>query len=514
MAAKLILKRTVQLVFLLTAVLFAICSFRAVVYFPQPPPAEKCTASLDHQAITFENSPNVLKRFQKAIGFRTITKSIRQYDAQELVRFIDFIEKNYPTLHASSFVQRELIANYSLLYTIKGTDDSLQPYMVCAHLDVVPIEEDKWTVPPFSGFLRDGYVYGRGTMDVKDSLMGILEAMEHSLATGFRPRRTIYMAFGHDEEASGIEGAQAMAKVLEQRLGQDGLLYLLDEGALIVNSPFPGVSGLVAMVGIAEKGYLTVKITARGEAGHASLAPRETAIIKLGKVISRFTSDAHPLRFGQGPERGLFEGLAPYASFPLKLVYGNIWLFRTVLGHIVSLNPMGNALVRTTTAVTIINGGQKDNVLPSEASAHVNHRIHPVDTVASVASFDRQLIADDSVELNIVQLATEPHPVSPLGTFGYQAIKRSLRQVFDDVIVVPSIMVAATDTKWYLKLTKNIYRFTPVILRNASEAKMFHGHDERIAISNYYQIVNYYHHLFMLSDGDAISPDFIVKDEL
>lgn len=156
------------------------------------------------------------------------------------------ISIGYPKLHSTSFVKRELVANYSLLYTIKGSDASLKPYMLCAHLDVVPVELDKWTVPPFDGLERDGYIYGRGTMDVKDSLMALLEAVEHLLSTGFKPRRTIILAFGHDEEASGFEGAQAIAKTLIAR-GQTDLLYLLDEGSVIVDNGFLGVKGLVAL---------------------------------------------------------------------------------------------------------------------------------------------------------------------------------------------------------------------------------------------------------------------------
>ena len=323
------------------------------------------------------------------------------------------------------------------------------------------------------------------------------------------------MAFGHDEEGSGFEGAGAIAKILESRLKSD-LLYLLDEGSIIVDSGFPGVNGKVAMLGVSEKGYVTFRMKTRGQAGHSSMAPRETAIVQLAKAVAKFTSDAHPSRFGEGPERGMFESLASHASFPFKVLYGNIWLFRPILSKVIAMSPMGNGLVRTTSAVTVINGGQKENVIPSEASALINHRIHPMDTINTVRDFDTQLIGDDRVELEVTHgNAFEPHPISPFDSesFGYQTIKRTLREVFQDIVVVPGIMVASTDTKWYLNLTSNIYRFTPVVLRT-EEAKLFHGHDERISVDNYVKIVNYYHHLILSSDEPTLKPDKLVKDEL
>lgn len=204
------------------------------------------------------------------------------------------------------------------------------------------------------------------------------------------------------------------------------------------------------------------------------------------------------------------------ASFPFKVLYGNIWLFKHLLSYAIALDPMGNGLVRTTTAVTMINGGQKENVIPSEASAFVNHRIHPLDTIEDVRAFDRRLIGDKNIELDVLNAnAFEAHPISPYDdeSFGFQAIKRTLREVFPEIVVVPGIMVASTDTKWYLGLTKNIYRFTPVVLK-PGDAKLFHGHDERISIANYLKIVNYYHHLFLSSDEAVLKKDYIVKDEL
>jgi carboxypeptidase PM20D1 len=182
------------------------------------------------------------------------------------------------------------------------------------------------------------------------------------------------------------------------------------------------------------------------------------------------------------------------------MVYSNLWLLGTVVGRLFETTPLGNSLVRTTSAPTIIRAGFKDNMLPSEASVVVNQRVHPGQSVDEVLQLNRDLIGDERIEQKI-HIKFEPHPYSPWdeNAFGYQTVRQTIRQVFRDALVVPGIMVASTDTKHYLPLTKSIYRFSPAILQ-PSEIKRFHGHDERIAIDNYVQIVNFYHHLILMSD--------------
>ena len=531
-----LLTRVLKLTSVLSLTLLVICVARVLIYFPNAPPAELCTSDTPspafaklfprgrHVRLSEETRPGLISRFSQALKFKTITTGKNSYDAQQTLALISFLQQSFPRIHSTAWIKRQLVANYSLLYEIRGSDETLKPFLLASHLDVVPVEEDKWSVPAFEGLLKDGFIYGRGTLDIKDTLMAIMESLEYLIESGFQPKRSFFLAFGHDEEGSGFEGAAEMAKIIKHRLTSrvgenDGsLLYLLDEGTFIVKGDaFPGISSSIAFVGVSEKGYLTVKATVRGEAGHSSMTPRETSIVRLSRAVTKFTSDAHPSRFTQGPEKGIFENLAIHASFPFKLIYGNLWLFKLPLSYILSLSPLGNALVRTTSAVTVIHSGIKENVIPSVATALINHRIHPVDSIESVLKTDKELINDEDIELELNEgFAFEPHPVSPFDsqTFGYNVVKKSIESVFPSTIVVPGIMVASTDTKWYLNLTSCIYRFSPAHLEK-SDAKLFHGHDERISVQNYEQIVNFYHHLMVMSDRKELFKEQIVKrDEL
>lgn len=205
------------------------------------------------------------------------------------------------------------------------------------------------------------------------------------------------------------------------------------------------------------------------------------------------------------------------AVYPLKLVYANLWLFRYPLSLVFSRMSMPNALIRTTSAVTMIQGGMKENVMPSEVSAIINHRIHPSDSVHSVLQTDRRIIDDESIQLSLIDGHTqfEPHPISPHDeqSFGFNAIRTSILENFEDTVVVPGIMVASTDTKWYLNLTRSIYRFSPAHI-GSGEAQLFHGHDERISVDNYVRVINFYHHLIQISDQESLSRALPLKDEL
>ncbi|XP_023243055.1 N-fatty-acyl-amino acid synthase/hydrolase PM20D1-like [Centruroides sculpturatus] len=445
----------------------------------RPPPPLSCNPQDDDHIS--EEKRNLSEHLSQAIQFETVTTDIHNYNSEELGRFGDHLKKIFPAIHSSSFITREVINNISLLYTVKGNDSSLKPYLLSGHLDVVPVDETQWMVFPFGGIKKDGFVYGRGTIDAKHIVMGILEALEYLLEKGFRPTRSFYLAFGHDEEASGFDGASHISALLQAR--NVTLEYLLDEGMMVINNTIPGLNVPVAMVGVTEKGYATLKVSLSGQPGHSSLPPKETTIVILAKSISRY------LR----------------ASFPFKFVYANIWLFRPILSWIFSLQPHSNSLVRTTTAVTMISGGIKSNVVPGEASAIVNHRVHPADSIEEVIDHDRYLLNNDNLEIEIIE-STPPHPISPFSSdsFGYQTLKYSIRQIYPDCAVVPTIMVANTDSKWYLPLTKAIYRFSPVNIRTEDTARL-HGNNERISIKNYEQVVNFYYHLIINSNGNKLA---------
>lgn len=501
------------------AVVIGVAIFRACfLYKPQPPP-KPCHELKNHPRLSLKSNPEMLTRFLGALSIPSISYKIHDYDGPQMKRMIDYIEQNYPFIHNSKFVKREIVANYSLLYTIQGSDPKLRPYMLTSHLDVVPAVRSKWSSEPFEAVVKeDGYIYGRGAMDAKHLTIAILEATEFLLKSGFKPRRTLYLAFGHDEEVLGLEGAQEIARLLKERERinrYDKLEYIIDEGLIISKTHFPGVPHDIGLIGVSEKGYLSLRVSTVGAVGHGSMPPQKTAIAKLADVLSRFHSNTLPNFIGQGVEREMFEIFASYADWPMKVVYANFWLFKPFIGFVFSQNPTLNALIRTTTAVTMIEGGTKENVLPDSASAIINHRLHQSQSIDEVIEFDRKLIDDPTIEIELNSPATQADPVSPYcdDCYGYQLIKHSLLQVYPGTVVVPSIFLAATDSKWYKNLTDSIYRFSAIAVE-LEEMKCFHGHDERLSVVNYEKLLNFYHHLILNSDQTNIKFKSEQRDEL
>lgn len=310
------------------------------------------------------------------------------------------------------------------------------------------------------------------------------------------------MAFGHDEEVLGLEGAQEIARILAERTkAYDKMEYIIDEGLIISKTKFPGIPHNIGLIGVSEKGYLSLRVTTVGDVGHGSMPPQRTAISKLANVVGRFHSNTLPSLIGRGVENEMFEIFAAHSSWPMKFVYANFWLFKPILGFVFSQNPTLNALIRTTTAVTMIEGGTKENVLPDSAYAIINHRLHQAQTIDEVIEYDRKLIDDPTVDLRLNSPATPADPVSPFcdSCYGYQLIKQSLLQIYPGTVVVPSIFLAATDSKWYKNLTDSIYRFSAIAVE-LDEMKCFHGHDERLSLENYENLLNFYHHLIINSD--------------
>lgn len=471
-----------------------------------------------HRRITLND--DIITRFRGALDLPTISFQAHDYRAEHLIKLIDHLEANFPLIHNSQFIDREIVSNYSLLFTVEGTEKHLQPYMLTSHLDVVPAVDEKWSSDPFKSVLKDDkHVYARGTIDAKHLVVSMLEALESMLHDGFKPKRSFYIVFGHDEEVGGVEGAQTVSKILPTKLRHNGwkkLEFVLDEGNIISRSPVLGISSPVALIGVVEKGYMTVKVSATGSVGHGSMPPQMTAITKLSKALSKFHSHLFPSFFGKGVEAEMIEIFARHSRWPYKLIYSNAWLFNPIFEQIFSSDPALNSLIRTSTAVTMVQGGTKENVLPDSASALINHRVHQLQTIKDVLDYDRQIINDPTIDIELKGHHNEPTFTSPYSddSLGYQLIKRSVQEVYPDSIVVPSVFLAATDSKWYLNLTDSIYRFSAIAV-HLEEMNRFHGHDERISLDNYENLINFYHHLIINSNNkDLEDIDAPSRDEL
>jgi carboxypeptidase PM20D1 len=431
------------------------------------------------------------ERLQKAIQFQTVSyEDQTNFKKDAFIGFQKFLEQSFPKVHAA--MKKEIVGDYSLLYTWQGRKDKELPILLAAHFDVVPAESEsgsKWTYPPFQGLVADGFIWGRGTLDDKVSVIGILEAMEKLLQDGYVPRRTIYIAFGHDEEIGGQHGAVKIAALLNSRGAK--LDYVLDEGLTITEGIVPNISKPVALIGLAEKGYLSIELNVESEGGHSMMPPRQTAIGILSSAINRLEDNQFPARM-EAPVRKMFETLAPEMPFGMKLVFSNLWLFEGIVKKKLASAPRTNALIRTTIAPTIFQAGVKENVLATKARAIVNYRILPGDTINKVLQNVQKTINDPRVKITALEgLRSEPSKIADTESKSYQAVQLAIHQVFPGVVVAPGLVIAATDSRHYSDITGNILHFSPIRLR-ADDLPRIHGTDERISVENYNEVVKFY----------------------
>jgi len=408
---------------------------------------------------------------------------------------------------ARHVLHREPVNDLSLLYTWTGRDPTLPPVLLAAHLDVVPVDpasESDWTHPPFEGTVEDGIVWGRGALDDKASLVCLLAAVDRLVRTGFRPERTVYLAFGHDEEVGGYEGAKQIAQLLESR-GVE-LAWVLDEGGLVASEFVAGARGSFAVVGIAEKGSVSIALELEEAGGHSSVPPAHTAIGDLARALVRL--ERHPMPARIDGVTGLFlDQLAPELPFPERLVLANRWLFGPLIEYAFSRVPALDAMQRTTTALTIFDAGVKENVLPARARAIANFRIHPDDRVSSVSEHVRDTIQDERIQLQIGvrSVPREPSPVSPVDSGAYRLLQGTIRSIFPDAAVLPYLVLGGTDARHYYGLTRNVYRFAPFQL-GPEALKLAHGVDERISGENLARAVRFYVELLARGAGAVQSP--------
>ncbi|MBA2918593.1 M20/M25/M40 family metallo-hydrolase [Sphingomonas sp. MAH-20] len=432
-----------------------------------------------------------VQHLAQAIRIPTISTEAGPAPDAVLDAFAAHLAASYPRVHAT--LAKEVVAGHSLLFTWPGTDPGAPALLLAAHQDVVPIEGSsgaKWTHPRFDGTVADGFIWGRGTIDDKMSLIAILEAAERLLARGYRPRQTIYLAFGHDEERGG-SGARTMAALLKARGARIGLA--LDEGYAVLDGVLAGVSRPVAVVGMAEKGYVSVELTASGAGGHSSMPTPDNAAVHIARAVERLADDPFPARV-QGLTGDMLTALAPYMDQPLKTVIANRWLTEPLIRRQLVANPRTAAALRTTTAPTIVQAGTKDNVLPQSARAVVNHRILPGDTIDSVVARDREVVDDPKVTVRAIAGGHNPsHPASTRSA-GFRELAAAIRATYPSVPIAPGLVLGATDGRYYEPVAAASLRFTPMTMRPADLAR-FHGNDERIAIEDFVRAIGFYERL-------------------
>ena len=428
------------------------------------------------------------QHLSEAIRFQTVSHQEKAEDqVAEWEKLHAWLQTTYPAAHAA--MTREIVAGRTLIYTWPGSDPKLAPVVLMAHQDVVPVTpgtEDDWKHPPFEGVIADGAVWGRGAIDDKGSLITLFEGLEALASQGFKPRRTVIIVSGHDEEAGG-SGAQAAAALFQSR----GIKaqFVLDEGmAIISDNPITG--GPAALIGIAEKGYATLMVTAEAIGGHSSAPPADSGgVLTLAKAVTRIAEAQFPMKL-DGPGGAMMETLAPQGPFAIRMAMANRWLFEPLIIRQAAANPSGAALLHTTIAPTMLKGSPKENVLPQDATAWINYRIAPGDTSDTVLARAKDAVGDLPVTYAWSRRPNEPSPVSSTTSEAWKTIA-ALAGETAKAPVAPSLVTAGTDSRYLVGVASDVYRFQPMVF-SLETIKMIHGTNEHMTLENLDRAVQFY----------------------
>lgn len=443
---------------------------------------------------------DALEHFSSALRIKTVSpEDEKDFDSIQFDRFNDYLSETYPL--TDSLMEHKVFSGYSHLFLWKGSDPGLKPVILMGHLDVVPVIDANrayWKEDPFGGSVVNDTIWGRGSIDDKIGVIGILEAVEQLLRKGFRPMRTIYIAFGHDEEIGGRNGASEIAVYLKEQ-GVEAA-FIMDEGGSITSGLVPGIEKDVALIGIAEKGSVSLELSIELEGGHSSMPGKETAIDVLSGAIYKLKSKPFPARLSE-PLEGFLAYLGPEMPFLNKMAFANKNLFQALIINKYEATASGNALIRTTTAPTIFNSGVKDNIIPLTAKTTLNFRILTGSTIQDVIDHIKNVIDDDRIKIKEGNFNTEPSRVSDTDSYGFRTIHKTISQIYPDVIVSPYLVVGATDARHFNELSDHIYRFLPTRI-TASNVKSFHGLNERIAIAEFEDAIRFYTQLIKNSSTE------------
>ena len=477
------------LLFILLLVLLAIVLFKTLTFNSKQIKSSKKIPQI-------EISNTSIDRFCTLLKFPTISYP-KRIDTLAFIKQDSAIQRMYPLLHTR--LERQTINDFSLVYHWKGKDSDLDPILLISHLDVVPPEKDEshWKHPPFSGKIIDQNIWGRGSLDVKISTVGILEAVTLLLEEEFQPSRDIYLAFGHDEEVGGQRGAKAICEFFKTK--NIIFEYVLDEGLVVLQDALEGLDKPLAMIGIAEKGFANMSLSVQlKEGGHSSMPPSETTIGMLSTAIGKLRENKFPSKIN-GAAKGLFEYAGPEMSSLYKVLFANLWLTKGVIKKQLAKDATAVALLRTTTAPTIINAGIKANVLPSKAEAVINFRILPGETVETVKQRVIDVIDNPLIKVSLDEnFFSNPSKVSDLDSFGFRTIQKTVQETFHESIIAPGLVIATTDSRHYASIAKNIYRFLPVEI-SRDDIKGIHGHNEHVSIENFKNTIRFYKRLIVNS---------------
>ena len=465
-------------VLLLILGFLAVILYRAYQFNPKPQPDP------NGEEVEFDRDAAV-SALQTLVRFKTVSNVDHALeDDGEFAKLVAALPKLYPRVFDVCSVTE--LPDRALLFRWPGKGPG-DPAVLMAHYDVVPVDEEKWDKPPFAGIIEDGVLWGRGTLDTKATLNGVLSAANHLIGQGFRPERDVYFAFSGGEEVNG-NGAPNIVNWFVQRDIHPAMV--VDEGGAVVENVFPGVLEPCGLIGIAEKGMMNVEYKVLSGGGHASAPPTETPIDTLAKACRKLHANPFPMHLTK-PAAEMFDTLGRYSTFAYKILFANLWCFGPALDLFCRLSGGEiNALTRTTMAFTMMQGSSARNVIPPEAKIVANMRLNPADSVASATAYLKKTLNDPKVEVTVLE-SFEPSPISETGCEAWDKVAAAVAQTWKGCVVAPYLMVQCSDSRHYRDLSNHVYRFSAMDL-TAEERKTIHGNNERIRLECACKAVEFY----------------------
>lgn len=433
------------------------------------------------------DSMKIAEKLSNMIQFRTLSNAdYEKVDDEAFDRQEVFLESAFPGVHR--VLDREVINRHGLLYHWESDIKNKKPILFLAHLDVVPVEsESEWHHPPFSGKIANGYVWGRGALDIKSQVVAMLEAVECMLEKNMTPERDVYLAFGFDEEVGGTRGAKEIAKILEARNME--FEYIIDEGGCVTIGAMPGIDFPLATIGTGEKGKIDIKLSKTADGGHSSMPPQSTSLGEIAKAVVALEGNQMKMKLTQ-PVKDMLRHIGPEMDFKNRLMISNLWLFKPIIMRGLNKDDKGNAMLRTTTAATMASGSQQANVLPQTASATFNFRVIPGDQHEDLLEHIDKTLKRDDIKVESI-FVENPSKSSPSDSHAFKVLELTAYQIFPETLVTPYLVMGATDARNYENLSDNIYRFSPYMITD-EELKTIHSTNERISIKNLERMVKFY----------------------